>query len=185
MRGFIVGVILTLLIIGVAGFLLIKKGYLSFNADQEPSFLESKLAMSAMDASTDRHAPDVKNPVPASEENLVAGAKLYIDHCAGCHGVPSNPDSQFGRSFYPVVPPFFKDAPDMPENQNFYIIQHGVRWTAMPSWKKTLSEAEMWQIVTFLSNIEKLPPAAMKEFQPPGSAAPPPETRPSHMPMNP
>jgi mono/diheme cytochrome c family protein len=183
MRGFISGVILTLLIIGVGGFLVIKKGYLSFNADQEPGFVEKKMAMSAMDASTDRHAPDVKNPVAANEENIVDGAKLYVDHCAGCHGVPSNPESQFGRSFYPSVPPFFKDAPDMPENQNFYIIQHGVRWTGMPAWNKTLSEKQMWQVVTFLSNIEKLPPAAIKEFQPAGSTAPLPAITPAPMPM--
>jgi mono/diheme cytochrome c family protein len=117
-------------------------------------------------------APDLKNPVAANEENLAAGAKLYINHCAGCHGIPSNPDSQFGRSFYPTVPPFFKDSPDMAENQNFYIIQHGIRWTGMPAWNKTLNETQIWQIVTFLSNIEKLPPAAKREFDQPGVTAP-------------
>ena len=28
----------------------------------------------------------------------------------------------------------------MPENQNFYIIQHGIRWTGMPAWNKTLND---------------------------------------------
>ena len=55
----------------------------------------------------------------------------------------------------------------MAENQNFYIIQHGIRWTGMPAWNKTLSENQTWQLVTFLSNIEKLPPAALKELEPP------------------
>ena len=76
-----------------------------------------------------------------------------------------NPDSQFARSFNPPALAFFKDAPDMPENQNFYIIQHGVRWTGMPAWKGTLSDAQTWQLVTFLSNVEKLPPVALKEFE--------------------
>ena len=120
--------------------------------------MEEHLAMSAVDASTERNAPEMKNPVPADESNLVAGAKLYLDHCAGCHGVPSNPESQFGRSFNPPVPAFFKEAPDMPENQNFYIIQHGIRWSGMPAWKNTLNETQTWQLVTFLSNVEKLPP---------------------------
>jgi thiosulfate dehydrogenase len=172
MRNFITGIILTLLVMGIVAFLVVKKGYLDFNADQEPSFMEKKLAMEAVDASTDRHAPDLKNPIAANDENLVAGAKLYISHCAGCHGVPSNPDSQFGRSFYPTVPAFFKDSPDMPDNQNFYIIQHGIRWTGMPGWNKTLNETQTWQLVTFLGNMEKLPPAAKREFDLLGLSAP-------------
>ena len=172
MRNLFTGIFLTLLVIGIAVFLAVKKGYVDFKADQEPSILENKLSMEAVDSSTDRHAPDLKNPLAANEENLAAGAKLYIDHCAGCHGVPSNPDSQFGRSFYPIGPPFFKDSPDMAENQNFYIIQHGIRWTGMPAWNKTLNETQMWQLVTFLSNIEKLPPAAKREFDQPGVPVP-------------
>jgi hypothetical protein len=29
----------------------------------------------------------------------------------------------------------------------------------MPSWEKTLSEQDMWKITSFLSHMEKLPPA--------------------------
>jgi len=167
MRGFIFGILFTLLIVCCGGYFVMKQGYIDFSADKTPSQAERHLAMSAMDASTDRHAPDLKNPVPASESDLTVGARLYNDHCAGCHGDPSNPDSRLGRSFNPPVPQFFKEAPDMPENQNYYIVQHGVRWTGMPAWNKTLSDTQIWQLVTFMSNIEKLPPAALKVFQAP------------------
>ncbi len=171
MKAFLFGVILTLFALVAGGYFLLKSGRMSFNADQEPSAVEEHLAMSAVDASTERNAPEMKNPAPADESNLVAGAKLYLDHCAGCHGLPANPESQFGRSFNPQVPAFFKDAPDMPENQNFYIIQHGIRWTGMPSWKNTLNETQTWQLVTFLSNVQKLPPAARNELElTPGAA---------------
>jgi mono/diheme cytochrome c family protein len=167
MKGFLAGVILTVLIIIVGGWVVAKKGYVNFEADQAPSSLERHFAMAAVDASTERRAPERKNPAPASEDNIVAGAQLFLNHCAGCHGVPTNADSQFGRSFYPPVPAFFTDAPDMPDNQNFYIIQHGIRWTGMPAWGKSLTEPQIWQVVTFLSNIEKLPPAASKVFEAP------------------
>lgn len=127
--------------------------------------------MRAMDAATERRAPEQKNPIPPTEENLVAGAKLYLDHCAGCHGVPSNPASPFSRSFNPPSPGFFRRAPDMPDNQNFYIIQHGVRWTGMPAWGRILSDEQIWKIATFMSHIEKLPPAAQKLLEP--AQAPP------------
>ena len=162
MRNFLLGIVLTLLVLIAGAFWFVKTGRVSFEADQQPSDFETRFAMGAVDAATDRRAPDVKNPIPATEENIIAGAHLYLDHCAGCHGVPSNPDSQFGHSFNPPVPQFFKDTPDMPDNQSFYIIQHGIRWSGMPAWNKTLNENQNWQIVSFLSNIEKLSPAAKK-----------------------
>jgi mono/diheme cytochrome c family protein len=169
MKNFILGFIVALLFAGGGLYFYVKNGYLSFDADQKPSEFEEHTAMAAVDAATDRRAGDVKNPLPSNEETMVAGAKLYVNHCAGCHGVPSNPDSQFAHSFNPEVPSFFKDAPDMAEHQNFYIIKHGIRWTGMPAWDKTLDDTQTWQIVTFLSNIEKLPPAAQKELAPYGT----------------
>lgn len=169
MRNFLLGIIFTLVVVCAGGYFYLRHGYVDLRADQQPSAMERNFAMAAMDASTDRHAPDAKNPVPATEENLAAGAALYLNHCAGCHGVPSTPASQFADSFYPPVPGFFKEPPDMPENQNYYIIVHGVRWTGMPAWNKTLSDTQTWQIVTFLSNIEKLPPAAKRALETPPS----------------
>jgi mono/diheme cytochrome c family protein len=171
MKGFLTGILLTLAVLIMGGLWSLWRGYVDFAADHQPSFLERKLAMAAVDASTDRRAPNVRNPVPPTEENLVAGAKLYVKHCAGCHGLPSNADSQFARSFYPPVPGFFKEAPDMAENQNFYVIEHGIRWTGMPAWNKTLNDTRAWQIVTFLSHVAQLPPGALKELEPSVSAA--------------
>lgn len=179
MTKFLQGFLVALILSSVGVYIYLKQGYVNFNADQRPSQFEMHTAMAAVDASTDRNAGKLKNPVAANEENITAGAKLYINHCAGCHGIPSHPDSQFGRSFYPSVPAFFKDAPDMSESQNFYIIQHGIRWSGMPSWKNTLDDNETWQLVTFMSNIEKLPPAAQKELEPFGE---PPATNPAEKP---
>jgi hypothetical protein len=61
-------------------------------------------------------------------------------------------------ALYPRAPQFVEAAPDMPENQNFYIIQHGVRLSGMPAWKQVFGEQEAWQMTTFLSHMDKLPP---------------------------
>jgi mono/diheme cytochrome c family protein len=96
-----------------------------------------------------RAAPKVTNPLAADEANLVAGARIYRDHCALCHGSPAYPKSLLADSLNPPAPQFVNDIADMPENENFYILQHGIRWTAMPSWKDALSEQQIWQTVTF------------------------------------
>lgn len=61
-------------------------------------------------------------------------------------------------ALYPRAPQFTKDAPHMPENQNFYIIRHGVRLSGMPAWRQVLTEQEVWQVTDFLSHMDKLPP---------------------------
>ena len=53
---------------------------------------------------------------------------------------------------------------DMPENQNFYILEHGIRWTAMPGWKNVLTVQQLWQTVTFLSHMHELPSSAKQVF---------------------
>jgi thiosulfate dehydrogenase len=148
-----------------------KQGYINLGADHKPSFAESTFAMSVLDASISRHIVGLQNPVSPTEENIEAGAKIYLAHCAGCHGVPANPDAQFSRSFYPPAPGFFQERPDMSEAENFYIVQHGIRWTGMPSFGATLNDQQIWQVVTFLSHIASISPATRKVFDPPSATA--------------
>ena len=56
-----------------------KLGVLPVQADVAPSQLEAKLLGSALHAAVARHAPSGPNPMPSSEENLIAGAKVYRD----------------------------------------------------------------------------------------------------------
>jgi mono/diheme cytochrome c family protein len=91
--------------------------------------------------------------------------KIYQSNCAGCHGDIEHSHAAFGDAFYPRAPQFAEDAPDMPENQNLYIIQHGIRLSGMPAWKGALSEQETWQVTTFLSHMDKLSPQVSAEWK--------------------
>ncbi|MGH9352560.1 MAG: c-type cytochrome [Terriglobia bacterium] len=170
MRNFLLGVLVTLAVLACGAYLYLRMGYLDLRADLQPSAFEKRNAMAFMDASTDRHAPGQKNPIEPTAANLIDGVKLYKTYCAACHGAPDHPEKQFGHPFYPPAPQFMEEAADMPANQNFYIIQHGVRWTGMPAWKNTLSGAEIWKLTTFLSHMDKLPPAVEEEWKKPLSS---------------
>jgi mono/diheme cytochrome c family protein len=152
--GFVAGVVVLLL----ALFCYVRFGFVDPRADAEVGALEKKVAMPALDASVDRRAPEAKNPIQPTDDNLISGMKIYQAGCAECHGDIVHPHIEFGNSFYPRAPQFVEDAPDMPENQNFYIIQHGVRLSGMPAWKSNLKEQEIWQVTTFLSHMDKLSP---------------------------
>ncbi|MFB3917158.1 MAG: cytochrome c [Terriglobales bacterium] len=167
MGKFMAGVLLSLAAIAAGLYFYLSRGYANLSAQPQPSALEQKLAISAMDASLERHAPKVKNPIPPTNANLIDGAKLYKNDCALCHGSPLNPVADVGQALYPRAPQFLKDAPDMPENQSFYIIKYGVRWTGMPAWGNILADSEVWKVALFLSRMEKLPSAVEREWKKP------------------
>ena len=165
MSRFLIGFVTAIVMVLLALVCYVRFGFIDPRADAQMGALEMKIAMPALDASVDRRAPSVQNPIQATDDNLMAGMKIYQSACAGCHGDVVHTHTAFGDSFYPRAPQFAEDAPDMPENQNFYIIQHGVRLSGMPAWKTSLKETEMWQVTTFLSHMEKLPPAVQDAWK--------------------
>jgi mono/diheme cytochrome c family protein len=159
MGKFILGVIVTLLVLILGGLGLAMLGLLPTNANVAPPRWEHHLANTAVDASMERHAPRATNPLSPSDQNFEDGMKLYTMNCAVCHGGLDRKPASLAKSFYPPVPNLVSDPPDDPEWHLFFTIRTGIRYTGMPAWDKTLSEPDIWKITSFLSHMEKLPPA--------------------------
>jgi mono/diheme cytochrome c family protein len=159
MGKFLLGVIVTLLVLILGGLGLAMLGFIPTNANAVPPTLEHRIANTALDASMERHAPRVTNPLSPNEQTFEDGMKLYTMNCALCHGGLDRKPASLAKSFYPPAPNLVSDPPDDPEWHVFYAIRTGVRYTGMPAWGKTLSEQEIWQITSLLSHMEKLPPA--------------------------
>jgi thiosulfate dehydrogenase len=162
---FLLGFLTALLVVAVAAFSYVRLGFVDPRADVPTGQLEQRIAMPSLDASVDRRAPEIANPLDASDANLIAGMNVYQANCAVCHGDVSHPQAILADALYPRVPQFLDDAPDMPENQNYYIIQHGIRLSGMPAWKQSLSDQQIWQVTTFLSHIHKLPPLISEQWK--------------------
>lgn len=170
MKNFVFGIAVTLLVFSLGGWLYLKIGFADLRANVPSSWLESRLATSAVNASAARHAPSQPNPISPTEANLLDGARLYRDKCADCHGRPDNPRSDYGASFNPRAPQFMQTRPQLPENQEFYLIKYGVRRSAMPAWGNIMADSEIWQVVTFLNHMDNLPTSVQQELhQPAGS----------------
>ena len=177
MGKFALGVIITLLVLILGGLGIAMLGFFPTPANVEPPHLERRLAMGAVDASMERHAPRVNNPLTPTDENLKDGMKLYTMHCALCHGGLDRKPSTLATSFYPPPPNLISDPPDDPEWHVFYTIRTGVRYTGMPAWDKTLGEPEMWKIAMLLSHLDKLPPAVQDYWKTSFGAEPEPEKK--------
>jgi len=158
MRNFILGVVITLAVLILGGLAYISLGLFPTNADVTPPPLEQRIASTAMDASMEKRAPRANSPLPATDDNLMDGMKLYTMNCAVCHGTLDMKPSPLERAMYPPPPQLILMPLDDPEWHINYAIKTGVRYTGMPAWRGTLSDQDIWKLTLFLARIEKLSP---------------------------
>jgi mono/diheme cytochrome c family protein len=158
MRKFLWGVLITLLVVFVGGLSVALLGYLPTHANATPPKWEQSLAERALDASMEHRAPRVTNPIPATDENLIEGMKIYTMNCALCHGKLDNQRSPLERHFYPPAPQLIAEPVDDPEWHIYYAVRTGVRYSGMPAWEGVLTPDQMWKVTAFLTRLEKLPP---------------------------
>jgi len=170
-------VVVILVIVGV-GFALL--GFFPTNANTTPPQFEQQIAMAALDASMERRAPRLNNPIPPTDENLIDGIKIYTMNCAVCHGGLDRQPSVLGKSLYPPAPNVILNQMDDPEWHVFYAVRTGVRYTGMASWEKVLSEADMWKVTAFLTRVQKLPPAVQDFWKKSAGVAAPTESHEGH-----
>jgi mono/diheme cytochrome c family protein len=170
MKGFVVGVITSIVVLVCAVFVVSHFGLYPIGADNPPSGIEQTLAMRALDVYADKHKPDGDNPVPPTAAALTAGAQKYEAHCALCHGGAAAKKSVMENKFNPPAPQLVNDVPDDPDAWIFWVTKHGVRMTGMPTWDGVLSDQEIWQIAAFIKHSNQLPPDVQSAWQ--ASAAP-------------
>jgi thiosulfate dehydrogenase len=157
MRGFILGVILTLLAVFGGAYLYVNGGHFDVRAvGNTPSTFERRTANHSVDEWTDEHAPKDSNPFQPTMDNVMDGSMTYDKNCAFCHGSLKQPTSPMRKQFYPSVPQLLTHTPDDPDGNIFYTIKYGVRYTGMPGWSGVLSDDEIWKTIVFLKNSSQM-----------------------------
>lgn len=167
--GFVAGAILAF--VGI--FLILYLGFIDPRADVPDNTVSTWVATPSLDAAVSRLAPPVWDPIQPDEQNLAAGMKLYEAHCSTCHGDVAHHESAFADTLKPRPKQFVQNREDLPENEDFYIILHGIRWSGMPSWNHKLTEKQIWQVTTFLAEMSKLPPNVAEQWKAAAAASRP------------
>ncbi len=156
-KHFVLGIMATLAAIALSVFLVSRLGLFPIGADNPPSSLERNLASRAVNVYADNHKPAMDNPMAATPANLADGAEEYEEHCAVCHGGAAARISPMQAKFSPPVPQIVNRIPGDDDAWLFWITKHGVRMTGMPAWDGVLSDNDIWKIIAFIKNSDKLP----------------------------
>ena len=164
-RGLLVGILL-----GVIG--MIAGTYWYFSSGRAPVAVtasempfERRLARIGLHAYLNK-LPHPEPQVPADETNLLAGAKVYREHCAVCHGVPDAPRTAIAEGMFPRPPQLFKGmgVTDDDASESYWKVAGGIRMTGMPGFKDHLSETQLWQVAVLVKNADKISPAVKAEL---------------------
>jgi len=163
MKQFFLGSLVTIVVFAAGGIAYLRLGLAEVRGDVPPHWLESSLMRMAVHASVRRHAPEVRNPVAATEENLIAGGKMYLDECAGCHGTPGKP-RKYADPLNPPAPRFPDVGTEYTEAQIFWVATHGVRRTGMFANGVWDSDQKLWTLAAYIYRIKNLPPRVAEEI---------------------
>jgi thiosulfate dehydrogenase len=168
MRQFIFGFIAALMLIAAGALGYVALGLAPVATASAPLPFEKLITGIALNARVNKEAPK-SSPIPASDEVYAAGAKIYRNNCAFCHGLPGQEQTAIAKGEFPKPPELFKDkgVTDDPAGVNYWKVANGIRLTGMPGFSASLSSEQMWQVSLLVSNADKLPATVRAVLQEP------------------
>src|SRR5690348_12121003 len=173
MKGFVLGVVVTILTIAAVVYIYFATGIAPAATSASPMPFEKTFARMALHARLEREMP-TQVPVQADEANLTAGAHVYMEQCAVCHGVPGKEQTAIAKGEFPRPPHLFrgKGVTDDEPGETYWKVANGIRLTGMPGFKGNLTDTQMWQVSVLLANADKISDAVKQRLAPPPMPAP-------------
>lgn len=166
-KGLVIGCFLTVVILAGGVYYYFSSGMAPAATADPPMPFEKKLASMALDAHIEKQHVG-NSPLAADEPNFLAGAGVYKQNCASCHGLPNQPPTDYATTMYPKPPQLFrgKGVTDDPVSESYWKIANGIRLTGMPAFKTKLTETQMWQVSQLVAHANEIPDSAKKVLVP-------------------
>jgi len=173
LKGIIVGVLLGFLLVVFGVYFYFSGGYAPVATKAPEMPFEHRLAHIAQHAYLDK-MPHLPSPVPEDESNFLAGAKVYKENCAVCHGLPGEPKTAIADGMFPAPPQLFRGTGVTDDEvwETYWTVSGGIRMTGMPGFSEHLGETKTWQVSVLLKNADKISPAVKAELASPAAPTP-------------
>jgi len=143
--------------------------HVGLSADRSPSRVETVIAQNLVRLSIPAEQAAAANPLANDGDAWKQGRTLFDSHCAVCHGTDARSATTIGTHTYPPAPDLTSPAIQRFSDGALYsIVRHGVSWTAMPAFQRTVSERDTWAMVSFLRKAGSL---AATDLTPPDTTA--------------
>ncbi len=161
---FLLGLVFGILLVPAVVFFYFRSGRVPVAVADASFPLEMKIVHVPLKARIEREMPK-SVPIEPSETNLLAGASIYRELCAGCHGGYGRV-SGFGSQMFPRSPQLWAPhhngvvgVSDDPPGEIYWKVKNGIRLSGMPAYVNLLNDTQMWQVTLLLANADKPQPA--------------------------
>jgi mono/diheme cytochrome c family protein len=174
LKGILGGFVLAVIILAGGLFYYFYSGMAPVATGDSSMPFERKLAHMALDAHIEhQHIP--ASPVPADEASFLAGAAIYKQHCALCHGLPNQPPTDYATTMFPKPPQLFhgKGVTDDPATESYWKTTNGIRLSGMPSFNNKLTDTQIWQVSELLAHANEVPDSVKRVLAPDAALAAP------------
>jgi mono/diheme cytochrome c family protein len=156
-----VAVLAALVAVGAAAFIYL--GIYNIAADEPHTPAVYSVLERLRNQSIEAHARGISPPADlASAQRVSVGAGLYGEMCSGCHLGPGVEKSEMSQGLYPQAPELAKAGQHLTPGQQFWIIKHGVKLSAMPAWGKSHPDPLIWDMVAFVRKLPGMTPEQYK-----------------------
>ena len=168
MKKFIFGFALAVALFAVSVFAYVELGLAPVATSSAPLPFEKLITGIALNARVRKEAP-ASSPMAASDEVYAAGAVIYRNNCAVCHGLPGRDPTAIAKGEFPKPPQLFKGmgVTDDPAGVTYWKVANGIRLTGMPGLTGSLSSDQMWRVSLLLANADKLSTNVLTTLQQP------------------
>jgi thiosulfate dehydrogenase len=167
LKGLIIGCLLTVVIVTGGFYYYFVSGMAPVATADPPMPFEKKLANRSLDAHIEKQHI-AQAPVGADEATFLAGAGIYKEHCASCHGLPGEPPTDYASTMYPKPTELFrgKGVSDDPATESYWKAANGIRLSGMPAFKNKLTDTQLWQVSQLVAHSNDISESVKKALAP-------------------
>jgi len=149
----------------VAGALFVRSGLYNVAASSDHWPFTTWLIDRVRVHSVDTWSSFVPAPPSLDDADLLAlGAAHFEGGCTPCHSRPGDPANAIAAAMLPPPPPLGTVVGSMDAKALFWIVKHGLKYTAMPAWPAQQRDDEVWAVTAFLVRLPELSPRAYREL---------------------
>ena len=153
----------TLVVFAFGATVFVGSGVYDIGADDHHTKLTLRLIEMLRDRSIEVRSRSIELRYADAPERISAGAKGYASLCVGCHLAPGEAKSPVRTGLYPH-PPNLAQGEVSDGRRAFWIVKHGIKMSAMPSWSKTLDDDDIWDVVAFLRKVPGMTPEQYQQL---------------------
>lgn len=143
----------------LAGAWFVLSGAYPVGADS-PHGVVDTLAAYTRERSVEAADANIAVPALGDPPQVTLGAQHYKKMCTGCHLAPGMGENEM-RSGMDPKPPKLANRKHPNPREDFWIVKHGIKMTAMPAWGASHTDQQIWAIVAFL---QKLPGMSQAQY---------------------